>query len=79
MSDLWLCAKQIILLIYKGSVLLQYMKLLILQLFEVITYWDASVPSVFLINFLGDLLGPLTSEQAESGIKVTVVLLDLKS
>ena len=37
---------KIILLIYKGGVLLQDMKLLILQLFEVITYSDPSVASL---------------------------------
>ena len=57
---------KIILLIYKGSVLLQYMKLIFLQLFEVITYSDRSVASVYLINFLEDLLGLLNSEQDES-------------
>ena len=57
---------KIILLIYKGGVLLQDMKLLILQLFEVITYSDPSVASVYLIVFLDDLLGLLNSEQDES-------------
>ena len=57
---------KIILLIYKGGVLLQDMKSLILQFFEVITYSDPSVASVYLIAFLADLLGLLNSEQDES-------------
>ena len=47
---------------YKNTV----MKLLFLHLFEVITYSDPSVASVYLINFLEDLLGLLNSEQDES-------------
>ena len=52
---------KIILLIYKGSVLLQYMKLVFLHLFEVINYSDPSVASVYLINFVEDLLGLVNS------------------
>ena len=52
---------KIILLIYKGGVVLQYMKLVFLHLFEVITYSDPSVASVYLINFVEDLLGLVNS------------------
>ena len=58
---------KIILLIYKGSVLLQYMKLVFLHLFEVITYSDPSVASVYLIDFVDDLLGLVNSEEDDSG------------
>ena len=48
---------------YKNTV----MKLLFLHLFEVITYSDPSVGSVYLIDFLDDLLGLVNSEEDDSG------------